>query len=119
MTFGQRIKHYRKNLGYTQSELAEAIGVTTQAISKWETDSSMPDISQIVPLARILATTTDILLGMDESEDKVIDGILEEGERVILSGGKNALTLGVENNGQYYDLAYRSMLEKTKRYQLC
>lgn len=116
MTFGQRIKHYRKNLGYTQSELAEAIGVTTQAISKWETDSSMPDISQIVPLARILATTTDILLGMDESEDKVIDGILEEGERVILSGGKNALTLGVENNGQYYDLAYRSMLEKTKRY---
>ncbi len=63
MTIGQTIKLYRKEKILTQSELAELIGVSTQAISKWETDAGMPDISQIVPLARVLEISTDKLLG--------------------------------------------------------
>ena len=63
MSIGQTIKLYRKEKDLTQSELAELIGVSTQAISKWETGSGMPDISQIVPLARVLEITTDKLLG--------------------------------------------------------
>ena len=63
MSIGQTIKLYRKEKDLTQSELAELIGVSTQAISKWETGSGMPDISQIVPLARVLEITTDKLFG--------------------------------------------------------
>ncbi len=63
MTTGQTIKLYRKEKGLTQGQLAELIGVSTQAISKWETDAGMPDISQIVPLAKVLETSTDKLLG--------------------------------------------------------
>lgn len=63
MTIGQTIKLYRKEKKLTQGELAELIGVSTQAISKWETDVGMPDISQIVPLARVLEISTDKLLG--------------------------------------------------------
>ena len=67
MTIGQTIKLYRKEKNFTQSELSELIGVSTQAISKWETDSGMPDISQIVPLARVLEISTDKLLGHTDS----------------------------------------------------
>lgn len=63
MTIGQTIKLYRKEKALTQGQLAELIGVSTQAISKWETDAGMPDISQIVPLAKVLDISTDKLLG--------------------------------------------------------
>ena len=69
MTIGNRIRFYRKERGFTQSELAEMIGVSVQAISKWETDAGMPDISQIVPLAIVLNISTDVLLGLN-SEDE-------------------------------------------------
>ena len=63
MTIGQTIKLYRKEKEFTQGQLAELIGVSTQAVSKWETDAGMPDISQIVPLAKVLGISTDKLLG--------------------------------------------------------
>ena len=61
MSIGQNIKKYRKEKGYTQRELADLIGVSVQAISKWETDSGAPDISQVVPLASDLDISTDAL----------------------------------------------------------
>ena len=61
MSIGQNIKKYRKEKGYTQRELADLIGVSVQAISKWETDSGAPDISQVVPLASALDISTDAL----------------------------------------------------------
>jgi len=64
MTFGQRLKQYRKQALMTQQELAEHINVSVQAVSKWETDVGMPDISQIVPLARVLEVSSDMLLGI-------------------------------------------------------
>ena len=62
MTIGESIRHHRKRLGLTQLELAERIGVSVQAVSKWETNTGLPDISMAVPLARALGTTTDELL---------------------------------------------------------
>lgn len=64
LSFGQRLKLIRKEAQITQSELAEKLFVTVQSVSKWECDTSMPDISQIVPLAAILGVTTDCLLGV-------------------------------------------------------
>ncbi len=69
MTFGQRLKKYRKEAKLTQLELAEAIGVSMQAVSKWETDIGMPDISQIVPLSCELAVSSDALLGIAREDE--------------------------------------------------
>ncbi len=115
-TFGQILREKRRELALSQAELAEKMGVSVQTISRWETDSGMPDISQIVPLARLLGTTTDILLGMEISEDEAVNDILEEGERLVISHGVNALTLGVGNDGDYFKAAYLKLFEKTKKY---
>lgn len=76
MTIGETIKFYRKEKELTQGQLAELIGVSTQAVSKWETDAGMPDISQIVPLAKVLDVSTDKLLGYtDAAYEKALEEI--------------------------------------------
>ena len=68
MSFGQRLKTIRKSVGLTQADLADKLMVSVQSVSKWECGNSMPDISQIVPLAAVLGVTTDCLLGADGDE---------------------------------------------------
>lgn len=62
-TYGQLLSKFRKRLGFTQEEVAEKVGVTPQAVSKWENDISAPDISALPILADIFNVTTDELLG--------------------------------------------------------
>ena len=62
-TMGKRISELRKNKGMTQEQLAQQVGVTAQAVSKWENDLSCPDISILTQLAEALGVTTDELLG--------------------------------------------------------
>ena len=62
-TLGKRIQLCRKSLGLTQEQLAEKLGITAQAVSKWENDQSCPDITMLPKLAEIFGTTTDALLG--------------------------------------------------------
>jgi len=64
-TLGKRIVQNRKRLGMTQDQLAEQLGVTAQAVSKWENDQSCPDISTLPALAEIFGITTDELLGRE------------------------------------------------------
>ena len=64
-TLGKRISAHRKRLGLTQDQLAERVGVSAQAVSKWENDLSCPDISILPKLASIFGTTTDELLGAE------------------------------------------------------
>jgi len=64
-TLGKRIVMHRKRLGLTQEQLAETLGVTAQAVSKWENDQSCPDISMLPKLAQLFGTTVDALLGND------------------------------------------------------
>lgn len=61
-TIGTRIAAHRKACGMTQEELAEKLGVSGQAVSKWENDISYPDILMLPKLAEIFGTTTDELL---------------------------------------------------------
>ena len=62
-TLGRRIMTNRKRLALTQDKLAEMLGVTAQAVSKWENDQSCPDITMLPQLADIFGITTDELLG--------------------------------------------------------
>ena len=57
-----------KEAGVSQSYVANHIGISTQSVSNWECDNTMPDISQIVPLAALLSVSTDYLLGVGTNE---------------------------------------------------
>ena len=65
---GKQIKILRNRDGVTQDRLAEALGVTSQAISKWENEIGYPDIEYIVPIANFFNVTVDALFEHDRSE---------------------------------------------------
>ena len=62
-TLGSRIAELRRKKNMTQEELAAELGVTAQAVSKWENDLSCPDITLLPQLARLFGVTIDELLG--------------------------------------------------------
>ncbi len=62
MTLGERILHYRKCAGLSQEMLAERLGVSRQAVSKWEGDAAQPELDKIIALAKLFGITTDQLL---------------------------------------------------------
>ncbi len=75
---GQKIKELRKKKDMTQEKLAYYLNVSFQAVSKWETGISAPDISMIVPISRLLGVSTDELLGVGMTEyDKRKDELRE------------------------------------------
>lgn len=66
MNIADRIQHLRKQKGISQEVLADNIGVSRQAVSKWESEQSMPDIEKIIAMSDFFAVTTDYLLkGID------------------------------------------------------
>ena len=65
MKFSEKLQSLRKKAGLSQEQLAEQMNVTRQAISKWETGEGMPDVDNLLPLARLLHTTVDYLLDED------------------------------------------------------
>ena len=68
MTIGKRIALLRKEKGLTQEELASHMGVSPQAVSKWENDQTCPDISALPKLARLLGVTVhELLEGKEET----------------------------------------------------
>lgn len=69
---GKFIAERRKELGYNQKDLAEKLNVTDKAVSKWETGRSSPDVSMLIPLAKILGVSvTEILNGEKISKEKM------------------------------------------------
>ena len=76
-TMGKRISDLRKSKGMTQEQLAQRVGVTAQAVSKWENDLSCPDISILPQLAEALDVTTDELLGKVQLRSLAV----EDGQR--------------------------------------
>jgi len=71
-SIGNRISKYRREKGLTQEELAAKLGVSSQAVSKWENDASCPDISLLPQLCRILSISTDELLTGNNNEVKLV-----------------------------------------------
>ncbi|MDE6585049.1 MAG: helix-turn-helix domain-containing protein [Clostridia bacterium] len=73
-TFGDFLYTLRKEKGMTQAELAEALGVTNKAVSKWETGEAMPETGLLLPISEIFGVSVDELLkgernGAKETED--------------------------------------------------
>lgn len=64
MSFSELLKECRKKQGVSQAELAARLGVTQQAVGKWESGKSSPDPSTVARIAELLNTTADYLLGL-------------------------------------------------------
>ena len=64
MSFSELLKQCRKKQKISQAELAARLGVTQQAVGKWESGKSSPDPSTVARIAGILGTTADYLLGL-------------------------------------------------------
>jgi len=67
MDIAERIQSLRKQKGYSQEELAEKIGVSRQAVSKWESRQSTPDIDKIIALSDLFNISTDYILKGEET----------------------------------------------------
>ena len=63
---GRKIRFYRKKAKMTQDEFASRLGVTPQAVSKWERGNGLPDVSLIEGICSVLEISADTLLGISE-----------------------------------------------------
>ena len=73
MTLGQRISIYRKKPGISQETLGERLGVSRQAVSKWETDAASPDMENLLALAREFGVSVAELTETPEVQDGPMD----------------------------------------------
>jgi transcriptional regulator with XRE-family HTH domain len=82
MNIGETIKKLRRQKDMTQEQLAEYLNISPQAVSKWEINSTLPDITLIPMLANVFNVTTDELLGVDVfKRQEKINGYLQEYEK--------------------------------------
>ncbi len=84
MNFSERLKTLRKQKDLTQEQLAEYMGVSPQAVSRWETGATCPDIMALPQLAELFHITIDELLGVNEKETRrKINEIIAKAESKI------------------------------------
>ena len=72
MNLSEKILYCRKKAGMSQLDLADALGVSRQAVSKWETGESNPDVTKLPQMAALFGVTTDYLLS-DEPVEKAAE----------------------------------------------
>ncbi len=83
MTVGQRIAQKRKELGLSQEALGERLGVSRQAIYKWESDAALPEIEKLVNLSRVFSVSIDWLLGEGEESRELTPDQLRMVEEIV------------------------------------
>lgn len=82
MNLSKTIYDLRREKGYTQENLAEMLGVSTAAVSKWECDNAYPDITLLPQLAEIFNVSLDYLMGYDLAKRQTISEIIKEANRL-------------------------------------
>lgn len=86
MTLGNRLYEMRKSKKMSQEQVAEALGVTRQTVSKWETDQTTPDFDKIIPLCNLYGITSEELL---KGKEETVNNYTED--------------YTVDNNNDYYN----------------
>lgn len=77
MTFAEKLKSIRKQAGMSQEKLAEKLGVSRQAVTKWETNMGIPDVENIMAIAALFDISIDELLGKEKEEKGQSDYLYE------------------------------------------
>ncbi len=92
MSLGKNIAYFRREKGITQTELGALLGISNQAVSKWETELTMPDVMLLPEIAKVLDVSIDALYGDFTEEHKEICGNTGEEDRRVL-------IISVQTNG--------------------
>lgn len=98
MNIGNNIAVLRKKKGITQEELANELGVSAQAVSKWENNSSCPDVSLLTKIADYFGVSVDALLRTQE--DDIVDLAEEKEDNVKPDDKKNIVIKIMQQNGK-------------------
>ncbi len=93
MILADKIILQRKALGMSQEELAEKVGVSRQAISKWESTNTIPDLDRIVKMSEVFGVSTDYLILDELGEDTNTDTYTERVEKVSLDTARQFITI--------------------------
>ncbi|MBO5111546.1 MAG: helix-turn-helix transcriptional regulator [Clostridia bacterium] len=120
MSIGERIKYYREKKGVTQGALAEALSVTPQAVSKWETGAAYPDILTVPALADYFDVSCDALLtDGGKTEAEAVEELLNEASDCELTpdGLRERIAL-LENALDRYPRSYRLMVTLAQAYSM-
>lgn len=83
MIFSEKLQLLRKNKGYTQEELAEKTGVSRQAIAKWESGQSYPDIANLIQISNLMNVTVDYLVRDQECSMKPVSTHSRDVDEII------------------------------------
>ena len=114
MSFGENLKNVRKQRGITQEELAETLGVSRQAISKWESDNGYPETEKLLVISEALNISVDSLLNDSstlEVKQKIAetDSVKASNKLYIIDANKRKLAafeefgidmIGINNTGE-------------------
>lgn len=123
MSLGKTIKRLRREHDMTQERLAEILSISPQAVSRWETDLAMPDISLIAPLCNLFGISSDELLGIDITRrQEKITAICNEADKYSQRGhlaeARKILEEGLsrypDNLEIVYNLMYLSSWQHTR-----
>ena len=103
MNFAQKLQKKRKDAGFSQEQLAFELNVSRQAVSKWESGASYPDITLLPPLARLLKIDLNTLLSFKEelTEAEIAD-LVRELTQVIQTGQVEAALLYAREQAEEY-----------------
>lgn len=103
---GSRLITYRKAFGYSQEELSFKLGVSRQAVSKWECDETLPDTENLIALSKIYNVSLDKLL----NEDPLVEVKKEENKKVV---GENLESIETNKEDKVIEkVEKRSTLER-------
>lgn len=88
MEFAQKLRTIRKQAGMSQEKLAEKLGVSRQAVTKWETDAGIPDIGNLQAISDLFQISIDELLGMEKGEKQPSAYLYESSTEYDIDGPK-------------------------------
>ena len=99
MELGEKIAFCRKRAGLSQEALADRLGLSRQAVSRWETGAAVPDLSKIVELSKLFGVTTDFLLLPEQTEPE--PPVQEQPIRIETVSEKSGLDPVVERRRKF------------------
>ena len=107
LELGKKIRQLRKFSGMTQEQLAEKLHVSRQALSKWENDTSLPDLESVIKISRLFQISLEELLLEEKhvEENRIQDTGNEEYGGIIAGHGDDE-QFALEDIGEKYDVLF-------------
>ena len=110
MTTGEKICEGRKKLNLTQQQFAETLGVTRQAVSRWESDAAFPETDTLIKMSELFGCSIDYLLKYDNANSEGAAGTKEDEEAAGVSGNQ-----GEKGKGKFDPLKWSYEYESEKQ----